>query len=295
MDVWRYSDWAGYGAGGPRQPAAHLALARLDRRVAQRRQAATTDDRRDARRRRACPDRSRRRSGPPASWSGNWYRFNRNTWLEDDGRAHRQGVPRPDPELRPLPRPQVRPDRARPIITASGPSSSRTMSALTGCPASPTSRRTASPRVFDCHGRTPPTYLFVRGDEQNPDKASRSARACRQLLGGAALKIGPIELPLARCTGLGAISWIQEAVGGPSGNERRQAACGAGGVPPSDPCGGDLSGGAPSGLGCSSARQSPAPMAQRTVDLAEIERRCAEAPVPACAGRAARRGTGGRG
>ena len=36
MDVWRYSDWWGLGAGDAQQPEAHLALARLDRRIAQR-------------------------------------------------------------------------------------------------------------------------------------------------------------------------------------------------------------------------------------------------------------------
>ena len=44
MDVWRYSDWAGFGAAGPRQSAAHLALARLDRRLAQRGQGLRSHD-----------------------------------------------------------------------------------------------------------------------------------------------------------------------------------------------------------------------------------------------------------
>ena len=54
---------------GPREPAAHLALARLDRRVAQRRQGLRPDGRRDARRRRGRPGRPRRPSAPPASSS----------------------------------------------------------------------------------------------------------------------------------------------------------------------------------------------------------------------------------
>ena len=59
MDVWRYSDWYGFGEEYPRQPAAHLALARLDHRVAQRRQGLRPHDRRDAGRRRARAGRSR--------------------------------------------------------------------------------------------------------------------------------------------------------------------------------------------------------------------------------------------
>ena len=55
--------------GNPRQRAAHLAVARLDRRVAQRRQRLRPDGRGDARRRRARADRSRTRCGPPAFWS----------------------------------------------------------------------------------------------------------------------------------------------------------------------------------------------------------------------------------
>ena len=55
---------------GPQQPAAHLALARLDRRVAQRRQGLRPDGPRDARRRRAVPRPTRARCGRPASSPG---------------------------------------------------------------------------------------------------------------------------------------------------------------------------------------------------------------------------------
>ena len=35
-----------------------------------------------------------KRCGRPASSARNWYKFNRNVWLEDTRRAHGQGVPR---------------------------------------------------------------------------------------------------------------------------------------------------------------------------------------------------------
>ncbi len=53
----------GPGGRGPQQPEAHLALARLDHRVAQRRQGLRPDGPRDARRRRAVPDRPEQAAG----------------------------------------------------------------------------------------------------------------------------------------------------------------------------------------------------------------------------------------
>ena len=56
--------------GAPQQPEAHLALARLDRRVAQRRQGLRPDDPRDARGRRSSTPTTATRCAPPASWPG---------------------------------------------------------------------------------------------------------------------------------------------------------------------------------------------------------------------------------
>ena len=96
-------------AGRAQQLRPDLALARLDRPLAQRGQGLRPDDPRDAGRRR---DRADRRGQPRG------HRLPRPQLVPvelqplDEGqrRAHRQGVPRPDVQLRPLPRPQVRPD-----------------------------------------------------------------------------------------------------------------------------------------------------------------------------------------
>ena len=83
MDIWRYSDWWGLGAEVRNSPEAHLALARLDRRVAQRRQGLRPDGPRDARRRRAVSRTTSIGCAPPGSSPGNYFKFNRNTWLDE--------------------------------------------------------------------------------------------------------------------------------------------------------------------------------------------------------------------
>ena len=111
MDVWRYSDPVRQRRRVPLQPAAHLALARLDRRVAQRGQGLRPDDRGDARGRRDRPGRPRHaprhRVPRPQLVQVQPQRVDAG-----HGRVHRRRVPRHHAALRPLPRPQVRPDLA---------------------------------------------------------------------------------------------------------------------------------------------------------------------------------------
>jgi hypothetical protein len=52
------------------------------------------------------------------------------------------------------------------------------------------------PRVFDCNLDTP-TYLFIRGDDRNPDKKRVIAPAVPRLLTWGTLDIQPVDLPAA--------------------------------------------------------------------------------------------------
>ena len=118
LDIWRYSDWYGYRQTEPGAllTAAHLALARLDDRIAQREQAVRSDDRR-----RCSPaTKSLRRIPKVHARHGylarNWYMFNRNVWLQDTVEYTSAAFPRPDDEMRTLPHAQVRSDSARRLL-----------------------------------------------------------------------------------------------------------------------------------------------------------------------------------
>ena len=197
MDVWRYSDWAGWGAAGPRQPAAHLALARLDRRVAQRRQGLRPHGRGDARRRRARARRPATPCAPPASWSATTSCSAARQWLQDTVEHTAPGVPRRDARLRPLPRPHVRPDLAEGVLPAAG-----RLRAAPG-PHRPRARRARHGEGRPARASSTPSptrrrYLFVRGDDRKPDKDQPLAPGVPAALGGPRSRIEPVTLPRRR-------------------------------------------------------------------------------------------------
>ena len=112
-------------------------------------------------------------------------------------RAHGQGVPRRDDQLRPLPRPQVRPDLPGRLLPLPRLLRAVPHPRSTACPASPTATKDGLPRVFDDF-LDRPTYLFVRGDE-NAARQDAAARARRPRPSWAARSaITPVPLPLDR-------------------------------------------------------------------------------------------------
>ena len=155
MDVWRYSDWDGFDAE-IRESRPFIwhwrdwIVESLNRDLGYDRMIvlmlaadeAAPDD-----------DSALRATGFLAR---NWDKFSRSPLARQRRRAHGQGVPRPDDRLRPLPRPQVRPDLAgrllplpRHLRAARGPGgpparSARTPAA-TACPAPTTPSRTSRP------------------------------------------------------------------------------------------------------------------------------------------------------
>ena len=129
----------------PRQPAAHLAVARLDRRVARGRHRLRPDGDRHARRGRACPGRYLRPAGDRFPGPELQDAFPR-TVARRHRQAHEPRVPRTHRRLRQVPRPQNRSaptDRllraARDLRTASGQARScpraRSIPRWTGWPA----------------------------------------------------------------------------------------------------------------------------------------------------------------
>ena len=106
------------GQAGPRQPAAYLALARLDRRVAQSRQALRPHGRGDARGRRSLAGgpRALRATGYLAR---NFKLLSREKWMQDTVDHTGQAFLGRDPRLRPLPRSHVRPDPAEGVLPGS--------------------------------------------------------------------------------------------------------------------------------------------------------------------------------
>ena len=181
------------GPGGPLQPPASLALARLDHRVAQRRQGLRPDGPGDARRRRARPGRSRtvRATGFLAR---NWDIFNRNVWLastvEHTSRAFLgltiQCARCHDHKFDPIS--QADYYRFRAFFE---PYHIR----IDRVPGEPDRTKAGLPRAFDDF-LDRPTYLFVRGDETRPDKSRPLRPATPAVLGGE-VRIAPIPLPLA--------------------------------------------------------------------------------------------------
>ncbi len=194
MDVWRYSDWAGYGmeirdsqrhiwrwrdwiiesvnADKPYDRMIHEMLAADE---------ISPDD----------PD-ALRATGFLAR---NWFKFNRNVWLDNTvehtakafmgltfncARCHDH---RYDPiaqqeyyRFRAFFEPyQVRTDRV---------------------PGQADLMKDGLPRAYDADASTA-TYLFVRGSEKNPDKEHPLAPGIPALFSGAEMKIEPVSLPVA--------------------------------------------------------------------------------------------------
>ncbi len=153
---------------GAREPAPYLAMARLDRRVAQSRPALRPHDRRHAGRRRDRPLRRRRPRAPPASWSAT----GTSSIATSGWRTPSSTPPRrfwASRSIAPSATITSTTRSPRPTTTPSARSSSRTRFAPTPCRASPIPPRpawcgssTASrPRRRSC---------FERGDEKRPVK-----------------------------------------------------------------------------------------------------------------------------
>ncbi|HET6573783.1 MAG TPA: DUF1549 and DUF1553 domain-containing protein [Fimbriiglobus sp.] len=63
-------------------------------------------------------------------------------------------------------------------------------------PGQPDTAKDGLPRVYDAN-LTVPTYFYVRGDERTPDKSASLLPGVPARLGGTFTKIAPVELPLA--------------------------------------------------------------------------------------------------
>lgn len=210
MDVWRYSDWYGSGAE-VRNSQRHIWRWRdwivnslnedkgYDRMVHEMLAAdeiAPTDDKTLA---------------ATGFLARNWFRFNRNVWLVDTieattasflgvtlkcARCH-------DHKYDPFPQTDYYKFRA--IFE---PHDIR----IDRVPGEPDRKKAGLPRAYDSAekeaGPDPDgginlmpqifgkTYLFVRGDENNPDKEQEMQPGTPRVLGGPALKIAPVELPV---------------------------------------------------------------------------------------------------
>ena len=139
----------------------------------------------------------------------NFFRWNYNNWMRDNVEHTAQGVPRPDAQLLPLPRPQVRPDHAggvlplpgdlraardppRPLARRARPRR-RTRSTATA-------RRTSRSRRAWCGSLDEKpdakTFFYTGGDERNVVEGPR--RRCRPgvpaALGGT-FAVEPVTLP----------------------------------------------------------------------------------------------------
>ena len=178
---------------GPRQPAAHLALARLDHRVAQRRQGLRPHGPRDARRPTSCRRPIATPCARPAFWR-NCTSFNRNVWLTDTVEhtskaflgitlncAHCH-----DHMYDPLTQQEYYRFRAffEPYHVRIDP-----------LPGQPDPEKGGLARVYDADVEAK-TYLFLRGDERTPDKSKPMVPGTPAFIGGGELKIEPVMLPV---------------------------------------------------------------------------------------------------
>jgi hypothetical protein len=193
MDVWRYSDWSGY-KDQVRVSARHIWRWRdwivdslnadkgYDRMVIEM---LAADE--------AAPGDA---SVLPATGflARNWYRFNRNTWLESTiehtakaflgitmncCRCH-------DHKYDPIS--QVEYYQLRAVFEPHDLQTDRV-------PGQPDGEKDGLARVCDLQANAP-TYVFERGNEKRPDKEQSVSPAVPEALGGA-LKIEPIDLPLS--------------------------------------------------------------------------------------------------
>ena len=179
---------------GPQLPEAHLALARLDRRVAQRRQGLRPDAPRDARGRRAVSRRPRpaaghRLPGPAV------LQVQPHDLARRDGRAHRKAflgltlncAKCHDHKYDPIS--QVDYYRLRAFFE---PYQVRTDMV----PGETDLEKDGIPRAFDCN-LDAPTFLHIRGDERNPDESRVIEPGVPGVPGARReLKIEPVTLPV---------------------------------------------------------------------------------------------------
>ena len=176
MDVWRYSDWDGFGAE-VRESQPHIwrwrdwiveSLNRdlpYDRMIVAMLAADETD-----------PLRCRLALAPPASWSATGTSsIATSGWKTPSSTPPRRfwasRSTAPSATITSTTR------SPRPTITPSGPSSSRTRSAPTRVPGQPDTTKAGLVRVFDGQAATP-TFVFERGDEKRPIKEKPLARRC---------------------------------------------------------------------------------------------------------------------
>ena len=111
-----------------------------------------------------------------------YFKFNRTTWLDETVEHTSQGVPRPDVQLRQVPRPQVRSDRAGRLLPVAGHLRAVPGAAPIRCPARPTSRRTASRGPSIAISTRPRICTFAATTAtptRQADRARRCQRSCR--------------------------------------------------------------------------------------------------------------------
>ena len=190
MDVWRYSDWAGFGQQ-VRDSQPHIwhwrdwiveslnADKGYDRMVLE--MLAADEPRPDD----ADAPAGDRLPGPQLQAA--------QPREVDAGhrRAHRAGVPRRDARLRPLPRPHVRPDHAEGVLPGAGDLRAAQRPHRPRAGRSPTAKD-GLPRVYDADLDVP-TFLLLRGDDRTPDKAALPPGVPEAL--GGKFEVEPVELP----------------------------------------------------------------------------------------------------
>ncbi|MBM3734690.1 MAG: DUF1553 domain-containing protein [Acidobacteria bacterium] len=211
MDIWRYSDWYGSGTAEVRSSQRHIwqwrdwiieslnedkSYSRMVEEMLAGDEIAPTDPK------------TLRATGFLAR---NWYRFNRNVWLVDTiesttaaflgvtlkcARCH-------DHKYDPFP--QTDYYRFRAFFE---PHDVR----IDKLPGQPDRKKGGMPRAYDSEPKDASpdldggsnlmpqifgkTYLFVRGDENNPDKEQEMLPGTPAVLGGPPVRIEPVELPV---------------------------------------------------------------------------------------------------
>lgn len=192
MDVWRYSDWAGF-AMEIRESQPHIWQWRdwiveslhADKGYDRMIQEMLAGDEL------APLDPATLRA--TGFLARNWYRFNRNVWLdhtvEHTAKAF-LGVTLNCARCHDHMYDPIRQSEYYAFRAFFEPYQVR----LDRLPDQPDKNKLSLPRVYDGDLKVP-TYLFVRGNEATPDKDTIIAPAVPKTLGGAPLKIAPVPLP----------------------------------------------------------------------------------------------------